>query len=88
MNNILEHLPKLDGKLEHQVDPYQEEASLDGGSSNRTPFVDNYTWCHFLKVYMNIFNGTNPMGWVTQMEHYLFLHGITYDMMKLQVGVL
>jgi hypothetical protein len=40
MNNILEHLPKLEGKRECQVDPYQEENSLDGGSHNRPPFVD------------------------------------------------
>jgi hypothetical protein len=40
------------------------------------------------KVDVNKFDGSNPTGWVTQMEHYFSLHGITNDLMKLCVGVL
>jgi hypothetical protein len=34
------------------------------------------------------FDGTDPIGWVTQMEHYFSLYGITYDLAKLQYGFL
>jgi hypothetical protein len=37
---------------------------------------------------MNKFDGSDPSGWVTQMEHYFSLHGITDDLHKLKVGVL
>jgi hypothetical protein len=39
-------------------------------------------------VDLNKFDGFDPSGWVTQMEHYFTLQGITDDMMKLRVGVL
>lgn len=55
---------------------------------NRCPFQNNSSWHHFLKVEMNIFDGIDPLGWVTQMEHYFSLHGITHDLMKLKVGAL
>jgi hypothetical protein len=31
------------------------------------------------KVEVNKFDGSDPMGWVTQMEHYFSLHGITMN---------
>jgi hypothetical protein len=34
------------------------------------------------------FDGSNPTGWVTQMEHYFSLYGITNDLAKLWYGVL
>jgi hypothetical protein len=34
------------------------------------------------------FDGSDPIGWVTQMEHYFSLYGITYDLAKLRYGVL
>jgi hypothetical protein len=34
------------------------------------------------------FDGSDPTGWVTQMEHYFSLYGITYDLAKLRYGVL
>jgi hypothetical protein len=37
---------------------------------------------------MNKFDGLDPLGWVTQMEHYFSLHGIIDDLHKLKVGVL
>jgi hypothetical protein len=40
------------------------------------------------KVDVNKFDGSDPTGWVTQMEHYFSLHGITNDLMKLCVNVL
>jgi hypothetical protein len=34
------------------------------------------------------FDGSNPTGWVTQMEHYFSLYNITDDLAKLRYGVL
>jgi hypothetical protein len=34
------------------------------------------------------FDGSDPTGWVTQMEHYFFLYDITDDLAKLRYGVL
>jgi hypothetical protein len=34
------------------------------------------------------FDGSDPTRWVTQMEHYFSLYGITYEFAKLQYGVL
>jgi hypothetical protein len=40
------------------------------------------------RVEVNKFDGSNPMGWVTQIEHYFYLHGITDDLSKLCYDVL
>jgi hypothetical protein len=37
---------------------------------------------------VNKFDGSDPTSWVTQMEHYFSLHGITDDLAKLCYGVL
>jgi hypothetical protein len=37
---------------------------------------------------VNKFDGSDPTGWVTQMEHYFSLHGITDDLIKLHISVL
>ena len=34
------------------------------------------------------FDGYDPIGWVNQMEHHLFIYNITNDMAKLRVVVL
>jgi hypothetical protein len=40
------------------------------------------------RIEVNKFDGSDPTGWVTQMEHYFSLHGITDDLAKLRYGVL
>jgi hypothetical protein len=40
------------------------------------------------QVYVTKFDGLDPIGWVTQMEHYFSLYDITYDLAKLRYGVL
>jgi hypothetical protein len=40
------------------------------------------------RVEVNKFDGSDPTGWVTQMEHYFSLHGITDELAKLHYGVL
>jgi hypothetical protein len=37
---------------------------------------------------VNKFDGSDPMGWVTQMEHYFSLHDIIDELAKLRYGVL
>jgi hypothetical protein len=41
-----------------------------------------------LRVDVTKFDGSNPTGWVTQMEHYFSLYNITDDLAKLRYGVL
>jgi hypothetical protein len=43
---------------------------------------------HLPKVEVNKFDGLDPTGWVTQMEHYFSLHGIIDDLIKLCIDVL
>jgi hypothetical protein len=40
------------------------------------------------RIEVNKFDGSDPTGWVTQMEHYLSLHGITDDLAKIHYGFL
>jgi hypothetical protein len=49
----------------------------------------NFQNCHFQRdlhlprVDVTKVDGSNPIGWVTQMEHYFSLYGITDDLAKL-----
>jgi hypothetical protein len=40
------------------------------------------------RVDVTTFDGSDPIGWVTQMEHYFSLYNITDDLAKLRYGVL
>jgi hypothetical protein len=40
------------------------------------------------RIEVKKFDGSDPTGWVTQMEHYFSLHGITNDLAKLRYGIL
>ena len=40
------------------------------------------------RVDVTKFDGSDPTSWVTQMEHYLSLHGITDDLAKIRYSVL
>lgn len=40
----------------------------------------------FSKARPNMFDGCNSSSWVTQMEHYIYLHGSTKGLQKLKVG--
>jgi hypothetical protein len=51
---------------------------------NPTPF----SVTHLPPVKVNKFDGYDPMGWVTQMENYFSLHGITDELAKLRYDVL
>jgi hypothetical protein len=51
---------------------------------NPTPFIVNPVF----PIEVNKFDGSDPTGWVTQMEHYFSLHGITDELAKLRYVVL
>ena len=43
---------------------------------------------HLPRVDVTKFDGSDPTGWVSQMEHYFSLYDITDELAKLQYGVL
>jgi hypothetical protein len=68
-------------------------------SSDQPDVVDSSHSLHFQsnsfqrdprlpRVEVNKFDGSDPTGWVTQMEHYFSLHGITDELAKLRYVVL
>jgi hypothetical protein len=68
-------------------------------SSDQPDVVDSSQYLHFQsnsfhhephipRVDINKFDGSDPMGWLTQMEHYFSLHGITNELEKLHYDVL
>jgi hypothetical protein len=75
---------------------------IDNPSSDSPPHTEgehsshshNFQHHHFqrdlrlLRVDVTKFDGSDPTGWVTQMEHYFSLYGITDDLAKLWYGVL
>jgi hypothetical protein len=74
-------------------DPFSSSTSYnldDPKSSESTYFPSN----HFQQdlcpphVEVNEFDGLDPTGWVTQMEHYFSLYDITHELAKLRYGVL
>jgi hypothetical protein len=80
----------------------KEHIPIDNPSSSSPPHTKgdhsshshNFQNHHFqhdlrlLQVDVTKFDGSNPTGWVTQMEHHFSLYDITYDLKKLWCGVL
>jgi hypothetical protein len=64
--------------------PYNPEGTE---SSHSTSFPSNhFQWDLCLpRVEVNKFDGSDPTGWVTQMEHYFSLHDITDELAKLHM---
>ena len=65
---------------------YQQCSSNSQG--HKPPPLDNNIWNCFSRSGCEQFHGSNPLGRVTQMQHYFFLHGIIVDMTKHKAGVL
>ena len=68
-----------------QGENYHHHSSFN---NHHQAFTDSSGWNRFPKIEVNKFNGSDPAGWVSQMEHYFSLHNITDDMAKLRVAVL
>jgi hypothetical protein len=63
----------------------------EGDHSSHSHTLQNHHFQHNLclpRVNMTKFDGLDPTSWVTQMEHYFSLYGITYYLAKLRYGVL
>jgi hypothetical protein len=80
-------------KLKIPTDDHFSEASPKNESetsSHSHTFQSHHFQCdiHLPQVDMTKFDGLNPTDWVTQMEHYFSLYGITDDLAKLWYGVL
>jgi hypothetical protein len=80
-------------KLHIPVDPPLSDPPLHN-LAETSSHSHNFHPHHFqrdlllLPVDVTKFDGSDPTGWVTQMEHYLSLYGITDDLAKLCYGVL
>ena len=73
------------------VDPNPEElqsSHYEHTQSSRSTWGSPPSWTKVPKVDMHKFDGSNPAGWVSQMEQYFSLHDIREDETKLHVGVL
>jgi hypothetical protein len=59
-------------------------------SSHSHNFQNHHFQCNLRLPWVDVtkFDGSDPTGWVTQMEHYFSLYGITDDLAKLRYGVL
>jgi hypothetical protein len=63
----------------------------EGDHSSHSNNFQNHHFQHDLhlpRVDVTKFDGSNPTGWVTQMEHYFSLYNITDDLAKLRYGFL
>jgi hypothetical protein len=67
--------------------PLHTKAETSSHSHNFHPHHFQHDLC-LPRVDVTKFDGLDPTGWVTQMEHYFSLYGITDDLAKLWYGVL
>jgi hypothetical protein len=59
--------------------------------SSESPHFHSISFHHeprLPRIEVNKFDGSIPIGWVTQMEHYFSLHGITNELDKIDYVVL
>jgi len=67
--------------------PLHTKAETSSHSHNFHPHHFQHDLC-LPRVDVTKFDGSDPTGWVTQMEHYFSLYDITDDLAKLRYGVL
>jgi hypothetical protein len=67
--------------------PLHTEAETSSHSHN---FQSHHFQSELRLLWVDVtqFDGSDPTGWVTQMEHYFSLYDITNDLVKLRYGVL
>jgi hypothetical protein len=64
----------------------EEPPKTEGENSSHSHIFMSHHFQHdlrLLQVDVTKFYGSDPTGWVTQMEHYFSLYDITYDLAKL-----
>jgi hypothetical protein len=63
--------------------------TTEGETSSHSFQPHHFQWdIRLPRVDVTKFDGSDPTGWVTQMEHYFSLYNITDDLAKLRYGVL
>jgi hypothetical protein len=94
MNTHLESIAlMICTKLHIPVDPPLSDPPLHT-KAETSSHSHNFQSHHFQRdlcltqVDVTKFYGSDPTGWLTQMEHYFSLYDITYDFSKLWYGVL
>jgi hypothetical protein len=99
MDQITKSLSSLTQQLQEFVmhnkgkhPKYHYEATHSSHYENthlsHSPWASPNSWNKVPKVEMHKFDGLDPTGWVSQMEHYFSLHDIRDDETKLHVGVM
>ena len=82
--------------VEHNFEPHGEETSNLGKdhppswffNSQHYTLGDTHQRHHGPKLDMHKFDGTDPTGWVSQMDNLFFLHNISTHVDKYQVELL
>jgi hypothetical protein len=71
-------------------DSFSDEHKKTKGETSSHSFQPHHFQrdIHLPWVDVTKFDGSDPTGWVTQMEHYFSLYNITDDLAKLRYGVL
>jgi len=70
----------LDPPSHSEGDNSSHNMNLHSNSPPRDPHIPQFE--------VKTFDGSDPTGWVTQMEHYFSLHGIKDELAKICYGVL
>jgi hypothetical protein len=84
---ISQHLGLIDkGKNQEYHSEAPHSSHYENTHNSHSPWGSPNSWNKFPKVEMHKFDGSDPAGWVSQMEHYLSLHDIQDDETKLHVG--
>ena len=91
------HIKDLKDLKEHFMGRSQNPSSSEqpsyqddhDSSHYQGPHTTHFSWdLHPPRNEVKKIDGSDPTGWVTQMEHYFSLHEITYELAKLCYGVL
>jgi hypothetical protein len=71
-------------------DPFEDAPKKTEGETSSHSFQPHHFQrdIRLPRVDVTKFDGSDPTGWVTQMEHYFSLYNITDDLAKLRYGVL
>jgi len=88
------HLESIVSMLYTKMHIPADNPLSDPPSDTKVEHSSNFQHHHFQhdlclpQVDVTKFDGLDPTGWVTQMEHYFSLYNITNDLAKLRYGVL
>jgi hypothetical protein len=86
---LTQHLGLFDkGKQPEYHSEVPHSSHYESTHNSHSPWGSPNSWNKLPKVEMHKFDGSDPAGWVSQLEHYFSLHNIQDDETKLHVGIL